>query len=110
MSAENPNSNGSRESASGVGFHRMIENGEWDKAMAFLSSAAADAESKTTPRNGDGPRNLAELIRVIESRDWKGLEQLVRMSPEEAERILREEPVVDAADFNPLLDELDRRE
>lgn len=52
---------------------------------------------------------LAEVIDAIEKRDWKTLDRLTGMSPEEAERILREEPMMDAADFNRIIDELDAR-
>ena len=55
--------------------------------------------------------NAREIARAIESRDWDTLDRLTGMSPEEAERILREEPMIDAAEVNKLLcisdDEID---
>lgn len=53
---------------------------------------------------------LIELNRAIELRDWAAVDRLTGMSPEEAERILREEPMIDGADFNRMLEELDRQE
>jgi hypothetical protein len=54
--------------------------------------------------------NQAQVIAAIECRDWAALDRLVGMSAAEAERILREEPMIDAADFNRRLEELDRQE
>ena len=81
MSAEKPNANGSLKNASCQEFSRMIANQEWDKAMEFLAPAPEDAERRAKSGNGDGHANVADLIRAIENRDWKTVNQLFGMSP-----------------------------
>src|SRR5436190_246798 len=54
-------------------------------------------------QNGNGRTRSQEIMHLIETRNWEALDRLVGMSPEEAERILREEPMIDAADFNRLI-------
>ncbi len=60
--------------------------------------------------NGTPINPFAEIMRAIESRDWDTLDRLVGMSPEEAERILREEPTIDGEEFKRLMEEADRDE
>jgi Holliday junction resolvasome RuvABC DNA-binding subunit len=52
----------------------------------------------------------AELLRAIEARDWATVDRITGMTPEEAERILKEETFIDAAEVNRLMEELDRAE
>jgi hypothetical protein len=52
-----------------------------------------------------GASDLVEILRAIESRDWDALDKLVGMSPEEAERILREDPSIDLKEFIRMSEE-----
>jgi hypothetical protein len=52
-----------------------------------------------------GASDLVEILRAIESRDWDALDKLVGMSPEEAERILREDPSIDLKEFIRMIEE-----
>lgn len=59
-------------------------------------------------QNGDGQSRGVKMKLLIETRDWNGLDELVGFCPEEAERILREDPMIDAAEVNRRMEELDR--
>jgi Holliday junction resolvasome RuvABC DNA-binding subunit len=69
----------------------------------------ASKNLSTYPKGADNDK-LDEIVRVIESKEWDTLDRLIGMSPEEAERILREEPTIDAEEFKRLMEEADRKE
>ena len=52
--------------------------------------------------------DLKLMNELVEKRDWAALDEMVGFSPEEAERILREEPMIDGALVNQLLEELEK--
>jgi hypothetical protein len=56
---------------------------------------------------GDSPHRMEEMKRLIALRDWDALDRLEGFSREEAERILREEPMIDAAAINCVMEQLD---
>ena len=59
-------------------------------------------------RNGIEQTRGEKMKQLIETRDWVGLDKMVGFSPAEAERILREERMIDAAEVNRRMEELDR--
>jgi rRNA processing protein Krr1/Pno1 len=66
------------------------------------------ATNGANEQNGQGRTRVEEMKHLIQIRDWDALDILVGFSPEEAERILREEPMIDAAEVNRMMEELDR--
>jgi hypothetical protein len=66
------------------------------------------ATNRVGDQNGKRQTRGEEMMHLIESRDWSGLDKLVGFSPEEVERILREEPMIDAVEVNRRMEELDR--
>jgi len=134
MPTEKSKTNGTPTIPSGEELGRMLDNGEWDKVKELLTPTEEEVDralqeptidgaevnrmleisdeeiesSKTG--NGEARSILPDLLRAIENRDWPALDRLVGMSPEEAERILRDEPMIDAADFNRRMEALERDE
>ena len=53
-------------------------------------------------KNGKKRTREEEMIDLIENGDWDILERMLGWSREEDERILREEPMIDAAEINRL--------
>ena len=53
--------------------------------------------------NGKKLTREEEMIALIENGDWDTLDRLIGISPEETERILREEPRIDASEVNRML-------
>ena len=47
------------------------------------------------------------LLAAIQARDWDTFDRLVGNSQAEAERYLREEPLIDASEINQLMEQLD---
>jgi hypothetical protein len=62
-------------------------------------------------QNGKGRTRQEEIEHLIERKDWDGLGRYLGfppLTPEEVERILATEPMVDAAAVNRIMEELDR--
>lgn len=66
------------------------------------------SEKSKDRSNGANNGNFQEIMSAIDSRNWAELDRLVGMSPEEAERILREEPMIDGDEFMRMWKEADR--
>jgi hypothetical protein len=53
-------------------------------------------------KNGEKRTREEEMVTLIENGDWDALDRMLGWSREEDERILREEPMIDAAEINRL--------
>jgi hypothetical protein len=61
-----------------------------------------------TVTNGKTQARSAEMKRLIDAKDWDGLDKLLGYSREQDELALREEKMIDAAEVNRRIEELDR--
>lgn len=76
----------------------------WPNCEAVFMSSEKSKDRSNGANNG----NFQEIMSAIDSRNWAELDRLVGMSPEEAERILREEPMIDGDEFMRMWKEADR--